>query len=49
MYRLFSQKLFGAAPQTDEQGYLRLDDLEMRGLRRRIEQGRARLRPVPAP
>ncbi|MBC3515645.1 trans-2-enoyl-CoA reductase family protein [Neobittarella massiliensis] len=30
MYRLFSQKLFGAAPQTDEQGYLRLDDLEMR-------------------
>ena len=30
MYSLFSQKLFGAAPQTDEQGYLRLDDLEMR-------------------
>lgn len=29
MYRLFSQKLYGGAVQTDENGMIRLDDLEM--------------------
>lgn len=29
MYRLFNQKLYGASVQTDENGMIRLDDLEM--------------------
>lgn len=29
MYRLFNQKLYGQAVQTDENGMIRLDDLEM--------------------
>lgn len=29
MYRLFNQKLYGGAVQTDENGMIRLDDLEM--------------------
>lgn len=30
MYRLFNQKLFGEATETDSEGRIRLDDLEMR-------------------
>jgi len=29
MYRLFNQKLYAGAPVVDEQGMIRLDDLEM--------------------